>query len=173
MYSSALDPSSALPETIFSDKDPLHSMEGKWLATLEQALAELQAKDANTQHKLDILISHIPQSENPIPSTQPTPVTPKAHSLKPAIPLEFDGDHTKGMAFLNSCQVYICLCVKLGIWTEMLGPKSCEVLASTCQLHRSLDGCLEFWRSGWSRRVWSRAEKKLNKGESELREVGC
>jgi len=47
---------------------------------------------------------------NLIPSTQPTPVAPKAHGLKPALPLEFDGDHTKGMAFLNSCQVYICLC---------------------------------------------------------------
>jgi len=44
-------------------------MEGEQLATLEQALAELQAKDANTQHKLDILISHIPQSEHLIPST--------------------------------------------------------------------------------------------------------
>jgi len=44
MYSSALDPSSALPETIISDKDLLHSMEGKRLATLEQALAELQAR---------------------------------------------------------------------------------------------------------------------------------
>jgi len=85
-------------------------MEGERLATLEQALAELQAKDANTQHKLDILISHIPQSENPIPSTQITSVTPKAHGLKPALPSEFDGDRTKGMAFLNSCQVYIRLC---------------------------------------------------------------
>jgi len=78
--------------------------------TLEQALAELQAKDANTQHKLNILISHIPQSENPIPSTQITSVTPKAHSLKLALLSEFDGDRTKGMAFLNSCQVYIRLC---------------------------------------------------------------
>jgi len=32
-------------------------MEDEQLATLEQALAELQEKDANTQHKLDILIS--------------------------------------------------------------------------------------------------------------------
>jgi len=111
VYSSALDPSSALPETVISDKDLLHSMEGKWLATLEQALAELQAKDANTQHKLDILISHIPQSKNPIPSTQITSVTLKAHGLKPALPSEFDGDHTKGMVFLNSCQVYIRLCL--------------------------------------------------------------
>jgi len=79
-------------------------MEGERLATLEQALAELQAKDANTQHKLDILISHIPQSENPIPSTQITPVTPKAHGLKLALLLEFDSDCTKGMAFLNSCK---------------------------------------------------------------------
>jgi len=110
MYSSALDPSSALPKTVFSDKDPLHSMESKRLVTLEQALAELQVKDANTQHKLDILISHIPQSENLIPSTQPTRVTLKAHSLKPALPSEFDGDLTKGMVFLNSCQVYIHLC---------------------------------------------------------------
>jgi len=85
-------------------------MEGEQLTTLEQALAELQAKDANTHHKLDILISHIPQSKNPIPSTQITSVTPKAHGLKPALLSEFDGDRTKGMVFLNSCQVYICLC---------------------------------------------------------------
>jgi len=45
--------------------------------------------------------------------------------------------------------------VKLGIWTEMSGPKSCEALASTYRLCRSLDGCLEFWRSGRSRRVQS------------------
>jgi len=103
MYSSTLDPSSALPKTVFSDKDLLHSMEGKRLATLEKALAELQAKDANTQHKLDILISHIPQSKNPIPSTQITPITPKAHVFKLALPSEFDGDRTKGMALINSC----------------------------------------------------------------------
>ena len=77
-------------------------MESERLATLEQALAELQAKDANTQHKLDILISHIPQSENLIPSTQPTPVNPKAHGLKLALLSEFDGDHVKGMVFFNS-----------------------------------------------------------------------
>jgi len=87
-------------------------MEGERLATLEQALAELQAKDVNSQHKLDILISHIPQSKNPIPSTHITSVTLKAHSLKLALPLEFNGDRTKGMVFLNSCQVYFRLCLK-------------------------------------------------------------
>jgi len=58
--------------------------------------------------------------------------------------------------------------VKLGIRMEMSGPKSCEALASTCGLHHSLDGCLEFWRSRQSRRVQSRAEK-LKKDKSELR----
>ena len=53
--------------------------------------------------------------------------------------------------------------VKLGIRTEMSGPKLCEALASNCGLCCSLDGCLEFWRSGWSRRVQSRAEKKPKK----------
>jgi len=59
--------------------------------------------------------------------------------------------------------------VKLGVRTEMSGPKSCEALASTCRLRRSLAGCLEFWRSGRSRRVRNRAEKKLKEDESELR----
>jgi len=56
-----------------------------------------------------------------------------------------------------------CRHVKLGVRTEMSGPKLCEALASTCRLRRSLAGCLEFRRSGWSRRVRSRAEKKLKK----------
>jgi len=34
--------------------------------------------------------------------------------------------------------------VKLGIQTEMSGPKSCEALASTCGLRRSLDDALNF-----------------------------
>jgi len=59
MYSSALDPSSALPKTVFLNKDPFHSMESERLAALEQALAKLQVKDAHTQHKLDILVSQI------------------------------------------------------------------------------------------------------------------
>ena len=56
-----------------------------------------------------------------------------------------------------------CCPVKLGVRTEMSGPKSCEALASTCRLRRSLAGCLEFRRSVWSRRVQDRAEKKLKK----------
>ena len=35
-------------------------------------------------------------------------------------------------------------CVKLGIWMEISGLKSCKALASTYRLRRSLDGCLKF-----------------------------
>jgi len=59
--------------------------------------------------------------------------------------------------------------VKLGVRTEMSGPKSCEALASTCRLRRSLARGLEFRRSGRSRSVWNRAKKKLKEDESELR----
>jgi len=45
--------------------------------------------------------------------------------------------------------------VKLRVWMGMSGPKSCEALASTYRLHHSLDGCLEFQSSRWSRRVQS------------------
>ena len=62
-----------------------------------------------------------------------------------------------------------CVSVKLGVRTETSGPKSCEALASTCRLRRSLAGCLEFRRSGRSRRVRSRAKKKLEKDKSKLR----
>jgi len=51
----------------------------------------------------------------------------------------------------------------------MSGPKLCEALASTCRLRRSLDGCLEFRRSGQSRSVRNRAKKKLKGDKSELR----
>jgi len=61
------------------------------------------------------------------------------------------------------------VCVKFRVRTEMSGPKLCEALASTCRLRRSLAGCLEFRRSGQSRRVQNRAEKKLKEDESELR----
>jgi len=55
-----------------------------------------------------------------------------------------------------SKQVWVSfVCVKLGIRTEMSGPKLCEALASTSRLRHSLDGCLEFRKSGRSRRVWN------------------
>ena len=46
----------------------LLTMENEHIASLEQALSELQAQDVNTQQKLDILITHITslKSEKPV-----------------------------------------------------------------------------------------------------------
>jgi hypothetical protein len=52
-----------------------------------------------------------PQSCPPTPI--PTPAEGRKKTLlKPSAPLEFDGDHAKGKAFLTSCQTYICLCLE-------------------------------------------------------------
>src|SRR5277367_4943077 len=80
---------------------------------------QLQARDEATQQKLDILISHITSSPkasdpttNPVIHTVPPETRPtlSTRGLRPALPLEFDGDRSKGMAFLYSCQTYIRLC---------------------------------------------------------------
>jgi hypothetical protein len=82
------------------------------LASLEQAFAEMVTKEATTQQKLDLLISRHPSE----PITTTPPIIPETlfptikHNIRPATPPDFDGDRTKGLAFLNSCQTYIHLC---------------------------------------------------------------
>jgi len=56
------------------------------------------------------------QAQNPtlpIPEKDDMPspnnnFTPKGH-VKPSLPSDFNGDHSKGCAFLNSCELYIQL----------------------------------------------------------------
>ena len=43
-------------------------------------------------------------------STQKAHPEPSLAKACPATPLKFDGDRSRGMAFLNSCQTYIWLC---------------------------------------------------------------
>jgi hypothetical protein len=101
-------------------------MDDDRVSQLEQTVALLQARDIETQTKLDLtqlkldrilasLISEPPK--NPQRSTPepigPMPVsseTPKTRKVKPATPPDFDGDRIKGLAFLHSCQTYIRLC---------------------------------------------------------------
>jgi len=94
-------------------------MDSERIASLEQSLSELQARDVTTQQKLDTLITHITAitSQKSTPSQQPKPDTvsnarlvPSTRGPPPALPSEFDGDRTHGMAFLRSCQTYIRLC---------------------------------------------------------------
>jgi len=51
-----------------------------------------------------------PRIESPAESL-PAVLTATVHSrLKPGVPTDFDGDRSKGRAFLNSCDLYIRLC---------------------------------------------------------------
>ena len=55
----------------------------------------------------------VPASTPPVitntPITSPNPPNTSTHRLKPASPSKFAGDHAKGRAFLNSCDLYIGL----------------------------------------------------------------
>jgi hypothetical protein len=83
------------------------------MSAMEQTLADLQARtEAQFQQILATMQRQQPQ---PIPDLpKPTDrITPsKNRTVRPATPLDFDGDRSKGMAFLNSCQTYLRLCPK-------------------------------------------------------------
>src|SRR5277367_8961 len=118
VYFPAEDPSLVIVGNQSPEKSPLLKMESERITALEQALSELQARDEATQQKLDILISHLtsPKNSDPTPNPVTQALTPETHpapstrGLHPALPSEFDGDRSKGMAFLYSCQTYIRLC---------------------------------------------------------------
>ena len=87
------------------------------VSVLEQAFSGLQAEQARTQEKLDAMLQILMQQQQrprvatpPPQNPTPTPPTPNVRAPPPALPTEFDGDRTKGLAFLNSCQTYIRLC---------------------------------------------------------------
>jgi hypothetical protein len=93
------------------------------VSNLEQAVAKLQARDIENQNKLDSLLASMaqllqnrPTLETPLSTKQnvlsPPVDPPRTRVARPAAPPDFDGDRTKGMAFLNSCQTYIRLCPK-------------------------------------------------------------
>src|SRR5271154_4115218 len=114
MYFPAEDSSLVIIGNQPPEKSPLLSMESERITALEQALSKLQARDEATQQKLDILISHLTSSKvsNSTPNPITQTVTPETHSatpstrgLRPALPSEFDGDCSKGMAFLYSVRM--------------------------------------------------------------------
>ena len=90
-------------------------MEGDRTSSTEQQMANMRAHQAETDKRIDQLLAAMAHLSQHIPPPRPTDV-PKAHpspsvQARPASPLEFDGDQKKGMAFLNSCQTYIRLCL--------------------------------------------------------------
>ena len=85
-------------------------MDNDQIASMEQAIIGMQEQQAELYQKLEqFLKASTQRSDPPIPTTpaSPPPVLPKSRKAHPSVPMEFDGDRYKGIAFLNSCQTYI------------------------------------------------------------------
>ena len=88
------------------------------LKALEQALADSQARERETQKQLDMLIIGFKHLEGmiselkvlPKNASTITPVVPAGRPPPPALPMEFDGERSRGQGFLTSVQTYIRLC---------------------------------------------------------------
>ena len=88
------------------------------LMALEQALADSQARERETQKQLDVLIIGFKHLEGMIselkdfPKNVPTItlVAPAGQPPPPALLTEFNGERSQGQGFLTSVQTYICLC---------------------------------------------------------------
>ena len=90
-------------------------MDNDRIASVEQAIVGMQEQQAELYQKLEqFLKASTQRSDPPIPTTpvSPPPIPPKSRKAHPSVPTEFDGDCSKGIAFLNSCQTYIRLCPK-------------------------------------------------------------
>ena len=85
------------------------------MSTMEQAMADMRAHQAESDIQFEQIltaISRLSQLTQPLESTNIPKVHPESPPLRacPATPPDFDGDRSRGMAFLNSCQTYIRLC---------------------------------------------------------------
>ena len=86
-------------------------MEEDRMSAMEQAMTDMRARQAESDQILTA-IARLSQLTQPlestnIPKVHPEPPPSRAH---PTTPPDFDGDCSRGMAFLNSCQTYIWLC---------------------------------------------------------------
>ena len=85
------------------------------MSTIEQAMADMRAHQAESDIQFEQIlttIAHLSQLTQPLKSTNIPKVHPEPPLLRahPVTPPDFNGDHSRGMAFLNSCQTYIRLC---------------------------------------------------------------
>ena len=91
------------------------------LAAMERAYADSKARHAK---QFDMLLNGFLKLEKMLQEQHPPPTPPKnppiditsiwsvptGQPLPLALPNEYDGDRSKGQAFLTLCQTYICLC---------------------------------------------------------------
>jgi hypothetical protein len=95
-------------------------MDNERLAAVEEGLRELREGQQRTQLVLDALLARlnnveVPTVNAPLSLVPPTPSSPPSGErsrsrIKPGVPADFDGNRTKGRAFLNSCDLYMKLC---------------------------------------------------------------
>ena len=84
-------------------------MEEEQMSTMEQAMADMRARQVESDIRFEQILTAIarlsqltqPLKSTNIPKIRPEPPLSRA---RPTTPLEFDGDRSRGMAFLNSCQ---------------------------------------------------------------------
>jgi Retrotransposon gag protein/Zinc knuckle len=103
---------------------------GERLELLESQYTELQAQNTTIMHQLELLVNreqrpasrpktpnnaswnpippptHVDAPENRTYNSSPDPDMRISSRLKPSTPDDFDGDRTKGRAFLSSCELY-------------------------------------------------------------------
>jgi Retrotransposon gag protein/Zinc knuckle len=93
---------------------------GERIEVLEERLSEVTTQNAAILLQLQQLLEqgtkpgvpgHPRHEEHATPPISPTPpeIVHKASTLKPSPPNEFNGDQSKGRAFINSCELYIRL----------------------------------------------------------------
>ena len=96
-------------------------MDDDRVVRMEQAVDQLHSETQSTLDQILITIARLSQSlleTNPPPTSSQQPASPQpADHHRPrtahlAVPPDFDGDRTKGKAFLNACLTYFRLCPK-------------------------------------------------------------
>ena len=84
------------------------------LVALEQALADSQEREEETRRQLNKLIIGFKRLEKIVLEQRNVPTLvltiPAGRPPPPTLPTEFDGERSRGQAFLNSVQTYMRLC---------------------------------------------------------------
>ena len=123
MYFPAKDPPLELPQTSEPQELPTSIMSSECISALEQALSDSEARYLETQKQIQSLADGLQQIQQLLLQQQPTalptpspknsnniPQNPLHWAPQPALQIKFNRDHSKGQAFLHSCQTYILLC---------------------------------------------------------------
>ena len=114
------------PELPASDDSFVSAMDEERVIQVKQEITMMWVEGAETWAKLDQLTATMAQLLSALPPANRTHEMgciintmdpPKTQRAKPASPPEFNGDCTKGLAFLKLCQTYIQLCPD-NFWDE-------------------------------------------------------